>query len=144
MFKKNISFLVFTFSQIVELLKILKIKKHTMKNSKGIIALVSLSLFITSCASHIGSFTSSASLSAPNFRYVKLVKGETEISKILGFGGLSTEALVSDAKINMFQNYPLKDNQAYANISVDFKNSNFLVVTKTKVTITADIIEFIK
>jgi hypothetical protein len=83
-------------------------------------------------------------LSAPNFRYVKLVKGETEISKILGFGGLSTEALVSDAKINMFQNYPLKDNQAYANISVDFKNSNFLVVTKTKVTITADIIEFIK
>jgi hypothetical protein len=44
----------------------------------------------------------------------------------------------------MFQNYPLKDNQAYANISVDFKNSNFLLVTKTKVTITADIIEFIK
>jgi hypothetical protein len=135
---------VFNFSKNVELIEVLKIKKYTMKNSKGIIALVSLSLFITNYASHIGSYTSSASLSSPNFRYVKLVKGETEISKILGFVGLSTEALVSDAKINMFQNYPLKDNQAYANISVDFKNSNFLVVKKTKVTITADIVEFIK
>jgi hypothetical protein len=115
-----------------------------MKNSKIIIALIGLSLFFSSCASHIGSFTSSASLNTPNFKYVKLVKGETEISKILGFGGLSTEALVSNAKINMFQNYPLKDNQAYANISVDFKYSFLLFVSKTKVTITADIVEFTK
>ena len=99
-----------------------------------------------SCASsNSGTFASSASLNAANFKYVKLIKGTSETTKFLGMGGEVKDALLADAKANMYENYPLKDNQAYANICVDYKYSSFLVVIKTvKVTITADIVEFNK
>jgi hypothetical protein len=68
--------------------------------------------------------------------------GSSSTTKILGIGGLSKDALVADAKRNLLENYPLKENQTLANISVDFKNSYFLIVYLTKVTVTADIVEF--
>ena len=59
-------------------------------------------------------------------------------------GGLEKNTLVADAKKDLLENYPLKENQALANITVDFKNSIVFFVIKTKVTITADVIEFTK
>ncbi len=115
-----------------------------MKTQKIIFGLFVIAALFSSCATHMGNFISSASLSSPNFKYISLVKGEAETSKFLGFGGMKNEALVAEAKTNMFQNYPLKDNQAYANICVDFKYSFLLLASKTKVTITADIVEFTK
>lgn len=105
---------------------------------KGFILLFSTStLLISSCATFNGAITTSASLSNPNFKYVKVVSGTA-------VGKLSVQALVAQAKANMYENYPLKDNQAYANICLDFKHVNLLLFTKQQVTVTADIVEFLK
>jgi hypothetical protein len=101
-----------------------------------------VSLLLTSCAFHYGNITSSASLSANNFRIVKLAKGEATATRVFGLGGLGKEALVAEAKADLLQNYPLKDGQVLANITVDFKNSFVFFINTTKATVTADIIEF--
>lgn len=101
-----------------------------------------VSLLLSSCAFHYGNMTSSASLSANNFKIVKLAKGSATATRIFGLGGLGKEALVAEAKADLLQNYPLKDGQALANICVDFKNSFILFVNTTKATVTADVVEF--
>jgi hypothetical protein len=117
-----------------------------MKKTTNYFLLFFTVLIISSCAStNSGTFASSATLNAANFKYVKLIKGTSETTKFLGMGGEVKDALLADAKANMYENYPLKDNQAYANICVDYKYSSYLVIIKTvKVTITADIVEFNK
>lgn len=43
----------------------------------------------------------------------------------------------------MLSKTPLKDNQALANVTVDYKNSSFIgIVATVKCVITADIVEF--
>ena len=100
-------------------------------------------LFLASgCAFHTGMMNNSASLSENNFKLVKYAKGQASTTKIFGIGGLSKDGLVAEAKNNMYQNYPLRDGQTIANVTVDFKQTIFIVVIKTKVTVTADIVEF--
>lgn len=104
---------------------------------------VALSVFLFSnCATHMGMMTGNASLSANNFKIVKMINGTATTMKIFGLGGLGKDALVLEAKKNMLQNNPLKEGQALANVTVDFKNSFVLFVNTEKVTVTADLVEF--
>ncbi len=113
-----------------------------MKSIFKLAVLFSFTIFFSSCATHYGLMSSSSSLSSNNFKVIKLAKGESSTTKIFGIGGLDKDALVADAKKNLLENNPLKDGQVLANITVDFKNSFMLIIMETKVTITADIIEF--
>jgi hypothetical protein len=110
------------------------------KINLAIIALITL--LFSSCAFHSGVFLNSTCLSSNNFKVVKLAKGQSGTTKIFGIGGLAKDALVYEAKKDLLANFPLKENQTLANVTVDFKNSMILFVMKTKVTMTADIIEF--
>ena len=110
---------------------------------KNVIAGLIVMFFLSSCAVHNGFITGgSASLSSNNFKYVKLADGHANATKIFGIGGLGKQGLISAAKKNLLENYPLKDGQALANITVDFKNSIIFFVKRTRVTMTADIVEF--
>lgn len=106
--------------------------------------LIFLSILLTSCAAGLsGNFSGSAALTQKNFSYVKNVKGTSQATYILGIGGLSREALAKEAKESMLSKTPLKDNQALANVTVDYKNSSFIgIVATVKCVITADIVEF--
>ncbi|TSA31017.1 MAG: hypothetical protein D4R64_18890 [Porphyromonadaceae bacterium] len=86
--------------------------------------------------------TGSVSLSSNNFKMVKSATGTAETTKVFGLGGLAKNALVFEAKNDLMMNYPLKEGQALANVTVDFKNSIIFFVIKQKVTVTADIVEF--
>jgi hypothetical protein len=100
----------------------------------------------TSCmVMRTGNFNPTATaLNAANFKYVKLVSGESSTSSFLGIGEDITD-LIARAKMDMYQNYPLKENQTYANVAVDITNSKALmIIEKTTIRITADIIEFTK
>ena len=116
-----------------------------MKNYflKSVIAL-SCAFLISSCAFHTGYMSNSASLSSANFSYVKRnLQGESTATYIFGIGGLGKQTLVDDARIMIINNNPLKDNQTFANITVNFKSSFYLgVVSTVTCTITADIVEF--
>lgn len=114
-----------------------------MKNKITFFAvLLVMTSMLSSCAFHYGYMNNSASLGANNFKYVKIVQGEATATYIFGFGGLEKQGLVLEAKRDLLQNYPLKDGQALANVTVDFKSTFILFVRTTKATITADIVEF--
>jgi hypothetical protein len=109
---------------------------------KNLLYFLLLITCLSSCAFHGGVISGSASISSKNFKTVNSAKGVANATRILGIGGLSKDALVAEAKKNLLEKYPLKDGQVLANITVDFKNTFILLYTQTKVTMTADIIEF--
>lgn len=61
----------------------------------------------------------------------------------MGIGGLNKDALVYEAKIRLYKSINIKQGQALANISVDWRNGFYILFSKTKVTLSADIIEFL-
>lgn len=110
----------------------------------------SLKLFLIlisfqSCvAFHSGTMSSSASLSSPNFSYIKKeVSGQSKATYIFGFGGIERQTLVNEAKNNMLRENSLNDNQALTNLTVNFKHSNYFGVVQTvQCFVTADIVQF--
>lgn len=106
---------------------------------------LTIALLFTSCAAGLyGGMTSSTALSEDNFSYVnKNLRGKAQATYVLGIGGLSRQAIVNEAKQDMLKEHPLQDGQALANVTVDFKHSNFLgLVATTACYVTADIVEF--
>lgn len=112
-----------------------------MKTFYSLIILLSGTL-LSSCAFHSGNMTGNASLNARNFEIKTIVMGTAKTSHVFGIGGLKKQALVYEAKKDLYRSYPLSEGEAFANISVDFKRSYFFIVNTTVATITADVVEF--
>lgn len=102
-------------------------------------AIIFLSIFLASCATfHSGTLTGNV---FPNQKIVDFAIGTEKATYVLGIGGNKKDALVYNAKRNLYNSFPLKENQAYSNFTIDFKNSFKLVYFERKVIITADIVE---
>jgi len=84
---------------------------------------------------------SSSSLNR-NVMYEDIAYGVSQTNKVFGFGGLSKDALVLEAKRELINNRPLKENEAYANFTVDYKRSFFPFYNQTKATMSADVVRF--
>jgi hypothetical protein len=114
-----------------------------MKKFFTILALSTGVLSFLSCAVHGGSMNDSAALSQANFEYAQSsLSGDASTLKVLGIGGLAKSALVEEAKQDMLKNYPLKENQALANVTVNWKTGFYFIVQTNKCTVTADVVEF--
>jgi len=112
-----------------------------MKTTK-LFPLLIIVIAVSSCAFHSGMMNDSASLHGQDFELVGMAVGQANTTHVLGIGGLDPDGLVLEAKRNMYNLFPLKKGQAYANISVDFKRSYFPIVNTTLATISADIVQF--
>jgi hypothetical protein len=77
-----------------------------------------------------------------DFSIMDIASGEASTVLVFGIGGLSKDALVLEAKKDMYRNYPLQEGQIYANITVDYKRGFYIFVVETTVTVSADIIQF--
>lgn len=98
--------------------------------------------FCSSCAFHNGMMTGNAVLSNNNFKVTGVTTSSAQTTKVLGIGGLNKEALVYEAKIGLYKGINLKQGEALANISVDWKNAFYILFSKTTLTLSADIIQF--
>ncbi len=76
-----------------------------------------------------------------NVKYINTAFGFSKATYVFGFGGNKHDALVLEAKLNMMKNFPLLNNQYYANYAVDFKKKNVLIVQSSLVTVSADIVQ---
>jgi hypothetical protein len=83
-----------------------------------------------------------ASLQGTDFQLVGMAIGKSYASKVLGIGGLNKESMVLEAKQNMYANHPLRRGEAFANVSVDFREAFYVLFSRTTVTISADIVRF--
>ncbi len=102
-------------------------------------SLLSLILILTSCAFHSGTLTSN--VTAEPVVHKDIAVGVASTNRVLQIGGLSKDALISEARKNMVRSRPLEGAEQYNNIEVNFKNTFYILGHKTKVTITADVIE---
>ncbi len=109
---------------------------------KKIIYSLLIIVFTSSCAFHQGMMTGSASISNGKFSIVDFATGTATTKQIFGIGGLNSDALVLEAKRNLYINHPLKRGQALANLTVDFKREFYFIIFKTRVTITAEVVDF--
>lgn len=108
---------------------------------RSLILLASSALLLGSCAFHNGIVTSGGNPPSPNQQLVGLGTGTSTATYVLGFGGLNKDALVLEAKKNLYANTRLKPNQAFTNFTVDFRYGFFPFVRRIKVTVAADIIQ---
>ncbi|MCZ4407554.1 hypothetical protein O3Q51_01950 [Cryomorphaceae bacterium 1068] len=99
-------------------------------------------LILSSCAIHTGNTSSNAAVTDDNFRIMDLAIGQAQTKQVFGIGGLNPDALVLEAKTAMYRNYPLEAGQIYANVTVDYKRSFYLIVVTTMVTVSADVVQF--
>ena len=100
-------------------------------------------LALSGCVTSTGFVSDSASLSQANFSYSAMnVSGKSDTFYILGIGGFNKDALVVEAKEALTEAHPVSDNQAYTNMSVNFKYEYYVVYIKVTCTVTADIVEF--
>lgn len=116
---------------------------------KTYLLLIVLTLFLTSCASHYGlpknfnQNTTEVILTKKNFKVIQMVKGEAEATYIFGIGGLAKNGLVAEAKAKMLGSAGMEGaSRSIVNEVVEVKTSGFLFVSKYKVIVSAQIIEF--
>ena len=115
--------------------------RNTRNIFKTIIFILSV-IFLSSCAFHAGNTSSNAAVMNGDFSIMDIASGEASTVLVFGIGGLSKDALVLEAKKDMYRNFPLQEGQIYANITVDYKRGFYIFVVETTVTVSADIIQF--
>ena len=100
-----------------------------------------LSLFtMTSCVCHSGLITTNSSNNDINCKYVDIAVGYSKVSYFLGIGGFKKDALISEAKRNLYL-YPIGSSQTFENITLDLKTTYIFPYKKVEAIIVADIIE---
>lgn len=99
-------------------------------------------LLLSGCAIHDGTFDSGVAITSNQFRVVGIAEGNAQATYILGFGGLNKQGLVMEAKRDLYSKYPLGQGMVLANMTVDFKRSFFFIAGTTRVTVSADVIDF--
>ncbi len=117
---------------------------------KKVILFFAVALLFTSCAFHQGLtnntnvHSTEVVLSERNFRVVSNVQGETGALYIFGIGGQSKSAMIAEAKAQMLLKADMIGKaRAIVNETVEVQHNFFLVGYKRKVTVTAQIIEFV-
>jgi PBP1b-binding outer membrane lipoprotein LpoB len=109
-----------------------------------------LSLLLTGCAGfHNGltrnynGNTTEVILSERNFRVVSNLQGTSEALYIFGIGGMSQSAMIAEAKAQILQQADMiGKSRALVNEIIEEHHSYYLIVSKKKVTVTAQLIEF--
>lgn len=98
-------------------------------------------LLMTSCITYHHGAISSAAVSR-TVKYQDIAIGVSQINKFWGFGGISKDALVLEARREMTKNRPLGAKEQYLNFTVDFKYTFWPIVSQTRVTMCADVVCF--
>lgn len=108
---------------------------------KKLLAILIPVVILSSCAMHHGTISSSSI--NRSVKYEDIAYGVSYSNKYFGFGGVSQDALILDAKRELVKSRPLQANEEYANFTIDFKWTFFPFFVKTKVTVSADVIKFL-
>ncbi len=104
-----------------------------------ILSILSLILVLTSCAFHSGTLTSN--VTDEPVVHKDIAVGVSSANRVFHIGGLSKDALIAEARKNMVRSRPLEGAEQYNNVSVNIKNTFYIIGHKTKVTVQADVIQ---
>lgn len=104
---------------------------------------VAIGCMLGSCtAYHSGVMTGGMPAPSKHSKVVDLAIGTAKAHYFCGLGSVNESGLVLQAKRELYIGYPLKPMQIYSNISVDTKRAFYLFYWNTKVTVSADIVDY--
>jgi hypothetical protein len=87
-------------------------------------------------AFHSGNVSTGQHIDCP---LICIATGEASTTKIFGIGGLAKDALIMEAKKDLYMKFPYQKGVKLTNFSVDFKDSYILFVNITTATVSADV-----
>lgn len=104
--------------------------------------LLVLPLLFTSCAVHLGMITpTSTNLRDKQVEYSDIAVGYSKVFYVFNFGGFGKDALVNEAKRNLYLSYPLQAGQSLENLTLDFKVARIFFYTKMEAIVIADVLQ---
>lgn len=92
----------------------------------------------SSCAFHSGNISSGSPVDCP---MKGIVSGEASTYKLFGLGGLNKNALILEAKKDLYETHFYSKKVKLTNFSVDFKTTFLLIYSSTVATVSADLYE---
>lgn len=100
-------------------------------------------VLLSSCSYHIGTIGGGTGTITNNqFTSIDFAYGTAKTTNFLGIGGNKKDALVLEAKRNLHLSYKLRPTQVIGQTTVDFKRTLFFPILTTKVTVSAEVIDF--
>lgn len=100
-------------------------------------------MLLASCSYHMGTIGGGTGVITNNqFANIDFAYGTAKTTNFLGIGGNKKDALVLEAKRNLYLNYKLKPTQVIGQTTLDFKRTFFFPILITKATVSAEIIDF--
>ena len=103
---------------------------------KKIISILSITFLLSACSFHTGNISSGAHIDCP---MIYIATGTASTTRFLEIGGFNKEALIVQAKNDLYRKFPYKKGIKLSNFSVDYKNTYFLLFHTTVVTVSADV-----
>lgn len=102
-----------------------------------------VSILLSSCSYHIGSISSgSGIITNDEFYSIDYAYGTSRTLNVFGIGGNNKDALVLEAKRNLYLNSQMKPWQVIGQTTLDIKRTIFFPVIATKAVVSAEIIDF--
>lgn len=109
----------------------------------NVLSVLSGLILLSSCAFHSSSISGgSAVITNDQFSSIDFAYGTARTIHVLGVGGNKKDALLLEAKRNLYANYQLSPTQAVGQTTVDFKRTLVFPVLITKVVVSSEIIDF--
>lgn len=96
---------------------------------------------LNGCTSfHYGSLAGGAYPPSPDYQIIGTRIATSSTFHVLGFGGNKKEALIFDAKQQLYANYPLSKGQHFVNFTMDYKKTFYPFCSRLQLTLAADIV----
>lgn len=102
---------------------------------KKVIPIFSLAILLSACSFHTGNISSGSPMDCP---IMYIASGTASTTRFLEIGG-NKNALIIEAKNDLYRKFPYIKGIKLSNFSVDYKNTFFLFFHTTRVTVSADV-----
>ena len=103
---------------------------------KKIMFILSFAILLSACSFHTGNISSGDHIDCP---LIYIATGTSSTIRFLEIGGSNKDALIVEAKNDLYRKFPYKKGIKLSNFSVDFTNTYFLLFHTTVVTVSADV-----
>lgn len=107
-----------------------------LSKMKKVVPILLLALLFNSCSYHTGNISTGSSIDCP---LMYIASGTASTTRFFEIGGNNKDALIIEAKNDLYRKFPYTKGIKLSNFSVDYKSTFFFPFHSTKVTVSADV-----
>lgn len=108
---------------------------------KRLLSLLALSYLLSSCMAYHHGNMNHAGYPNPNYHKTGKVLVQVHTTRVLGIGGLGTDAMLMEAQQKLEKRHPLRPGESFINHTYDYKHKFFLFGDRTTLSLSAEVIK---